>query len=79
MTKIGNLDEIKHIIHISSKNEPRCELCEHNHISENLYNIDFAVNHYIDKHGYKLLHIGSENLRDEEGNLLTHSAAIVGK
>ena len=75
----GNLDEIKKIIHISSANEPSCEFCNTNHIYERLYNIDYAVNHYIEKHGYKLLHIGSEMHRDDEGNLLTHTVAVVGK
>lgn len=79
MASQKNLDDIKKIIHISTEHEPFCEFCKYQHNYEKLYDIDFAVNHYIEKHGYKLLHLGSETNFDTEGNLLTSTVAIVGK
>jgi len=37
------------------------------------------VNHYINDHAYKLLHVGQETFTDAEGNLCQKTVAIVGK
>jgi len=79
MTSQKNFEDIKHIIHITSRYEPSCEFCGERYNREKLYNIDHAVNHYIEKHGYKLLHLGPETNIDKKGNFLNCTVAVVGK
>ncbi|OAP49027.1 hypothetical protein ATB98_27265 [Sinorhizobium saheli] len=38
-----------------------------------------AINHYIDAHEYKLLHVGAETTRSSEGDLWHSTVAILGK
>jgi len=38
-----------------------------------------SINHYMDKHEYKLLHIGSECDTDTEGKPCHHTVAVLGK
>jgi hypothetical protein len=33
----------------------------------------------MDKHGYKLLHVGGENDQDNEGKSIQHTVAVLGK
>ncbi|MBA7561066.1 hypothetical protein ES708_02701 [subsurface metagenome] len=72
------LDNIKHIIHVSTINIGLCEFfregCE-----QNFHTFDFAVNHYIEKHGYKLLHIGPETHQKETGDIFNCTVAVLGK
>jgi hypothetical protein len=79
MTSQKNLDDIKHIIHITTWHEPFCEFCEDQHSRKRLHSLDFAVNHYIEKHGYKLLYLGQETNIDQQGNFLNCTVAVVGK
>ena len=67
MTSHKNLEDIKHIIHITTRHEPFCEFCGGQDYREKLYDLDNAVNHYIEKHGYKLLHLGPETNIDKRG------------
>lgn len=47
---------IKHTAHISS-NRQWCEICRIDLRTD----IGTGINHFIDKHGYELLHVGSES------------------
>jgi hypothetical protein len=68
--------DFKHIVHISTNITTSCEHCSTPIASENLAD---NVNHYMDKHGYKLLHVGGENDQDNEGKSIQHTVAVLGK
>jgi hypothetical protein len=67
---------IKHVVHISSSVGQACEHC-----NENIGSDRFAesVNHYIEKHSYRLLHVGTETDRDDEGHPWQQTVAVLGK
>ncbi len=73
----SNLYEgIGHVVHISTNVTTGCEHCRHR-IGGN----EFAqsVNHYINEHGYRLLHVGSESSDDDEGRLWNFTVAVLGQ
>lgn len=41
--------------------------------------LDEVSNHYLHKHSYKLLFIGSETGRDNDNNLITHTIMFLGQ
>ena len=67
---------ISHVVQISTNIEKGCEHCQYFEKSD-----EFAtsINHYIEKHGYRLLHIGTETTRDYEEKLCYISVALLGK
>jgi hypothetical protein len=67
---------ISHVVHISTNIEKPCEHC-HFHLKSDKF--AESINHYIEQHGYKLLHIGTETVQDYEGKLCHTSVAILGK
>jgi len=66
---------IKHVVHIHTNYPTNCEHCsasfEANRFAE-------SMNHYVEQHGYKLLHVGSETA-NFEGNHWYFSVATLGK
>jgi len=66
---------ISHIVHISNDEGKSCEHCSFG-IGNNLAK---SVNHYINDHEYKLLHVGQETSRDMAGNPHQLTVAILGK
>ena len=70
------MKDTKHIVHISTDVGKHCEHCN---IPVGIERFAHSVNHYIEQHGYKLLHVGMEAGRDGEGNLCHFTVAIVGK
>ena len=40
---------------------------------------EVKVNHYLQEHGYKLLHVGQETSNDMDGNPWQETVAILGK
>lgn len=78
MTSKKNLEDIKHIIHISSNDEPCCKICEDGW-SRKLHDFEYAINHYIEEHGYTLLYIGNEtNKNKNTGEILDCTVAVLG-
>ena len=68
---------IKHIVEVSTNIGRHCEHCTK---MMGLDNFTESVNHYIDEHGYKLLHVGTETGRNSDDGSPWHStAAILGK
>jgi len=62
-------DNIKHTIQLFSHcYSVGCEVCGEN-VRENMNEEDLSVpiNHYIQKHGYKLLHVGPYTSEGDEG------------
>ena len=66
---------IKHVVHISTNSLGASKHCQERIGS------DFAesVNHYVQKHGYKVLHVGAEWSADMDGKSCHHTIAVVGK
>jgi len=67
--------DISHIVHISTDEGIRCEHCDFR-IGTN--NFAESVNHYINKHKYKLLHMGQETSQ-KDGNPFQLTVATLGK
>lgn len=67
---------ISHVVHISTNISKSCEHCKEFIDSEEL---GTSINHYIDKHGYKLLHVGTETIHDMDGKPWHTTVAVVGK
>ena len=77
MTTQNIYEDIEHIVHISTNMESSCQICGERQTDPEYF--EKLVNHYLEKHGYKLLHIGSEWERDAEGKSCHHTVAVVGK
>lgn len=67
---------INHVIHVSTNIGTSCEHCNFN---IGLDNFAESINHYIEQHGYKLLHTGTETSHDMSGNPWHSSVALLGK
>lgn len=75
MTTQNYYEDVKHVVQISTDTMTGCEHC-----NEKIGHERFAesINHYIEQHGYKLLHVGTETTHGDEGPW--HSTvAILGK
>jgi hypothetical protein len=70
-----NYKGIKHVVRISTNYSDKCEHCNESFLEGSFAP---AINHYIEKHDYKLLHIGTET-EYFEGNNHFWSVAILGK
>lgn len=66
---------VNHVVEISTDKMGGCEHCS-TRIGE-----DFAgsINHYIDRHGYKLLHVGTVTSRNDRGEPWHSMVAVMGK
>jgi hypothetical protein len=67
---------IKHVVHVSTNTLSTCEHCD---TKIGLEKFDESINHYIEQHGYKLLHVGTETSHDTEGKPWNSSVALLGK
>jgi hypothetical protein len=67
---------IKTIIRLDTTSSMKCEHC-----SEWVGGVDFSesVTHYIQEHGYKLLHVGSETIDDGDGGPWHMTVVVLGK
>jgi hypothetical protein len=74
MTTQNIYEGIGHIIHISTNCVGSCKDCD-----KLFNNFEESVNHFLKKHEYKLLHIGSETDSDLDGNPYHQTVAVVGK
>ena len=70
----GAYEGIKHIVHIGNRTK-RCDLCMKKLRADELQE---GVNHYLNEHGYKLLHVGTETISDARGDKYHTTVAIVG-
>ncbi len=71
-----DIKETKHTIYLSSNVEGLCKICG---CKINDYDgLSGKINHFIEEHGYKLLHIGQETSLDHKGNPWQSTVAIVG-
>jgi hypothetical protein len=68
---------VKHVVDISTNISKGCEEC-----SKQIGGPDSlaeSINHYIEKHGYRLLHVGTETIDGPDSAPWHTSAAVVGK
>ena len=75
MTTQNYYEDVKHVVHVSSDEGKSCEHCDFRFGSD----IAESINHYIDDHSYKLLHVGQETSRDNMGNPFQITVALLGK
>lgn len=66
----------QHIVHISTNIGKRCEHCPSQVGGEHFAE---SVNHYVEQHGYEVLHIGTETIPDANGGPWHTTVAVVGK
>ncbi len=67
---------IKHVVYISTDIGTGCEHCR---ASIGLERYAESINHYIEQHGYRLLHVGQETGHDSDGKPWHKTVAVVGK
>lgn len=67
----------EHIVHISTDVSMGCEHCHFNIGGPN--NLAESVNHYVEKHGYKILHIGTETISGPRDEAWHTTVAVLGK
>lgn len=77
MTTQNYYEGIQHVVFISTDVEQSCEHCTER-VGGNRY-FGESINHYIEQHGYKLLHVGSETTRDDAGTPWHTTVSVVGK
>ncbi len=75
-TSYGN---VKHVVYISTDISDLCNHCNYNIGSDGYRGFQNSINHYINDHGYQLLHVGSETGTDSNGNPFNSTVAVVGK
>ena len=56
--------DIRHVVHIATNVSTGCEHCVHSIGGERFAE---SVHHYVEAHGYRLLHIGQETENGPEG------------
>lgn len=76
MTTENYYKGIKHVVTISTDESLTCDECK-SELERN--NVSGALNHYIEQHGYKILHIGQQTSKDNEGHIFHLTVALVGK
>jgi hypothetical protein len=73
---------VQHVVHISTNISASCEHCSKSvggYPGDGEHSLAESINHYIEKHGYKLLHVGTETSRDLDGNSWHSTVAVLGK
>ena len=76
MTLQEHYEGVQHVVYVSTSIGTSCEHCNesvgHDRFPE-------SVNHYINQHGYKLLHVGTETSYDSDGKPWHSTIAVLGK
>ncbi len=73
------MQETKQIIRVSTNISRGCPECHNAGLVGGHDNFESGVNHLIQQHGYRLLHVGSEWDNDREGKTVHHTVAVLGK
>lgn len=70
------MEDAKGVVTVSTNIGQKCDECDY--WVDGAEKFDEGVNHYIQEHGYKLLHVGSQTSHADDG--LWHSTvAVLGK
>jgi hypothetical protein len=71
-----SLRNMKHIVRVSSNVIEKCAHCGEV-IGGDVF-FDASINHYMNAHGYKLLHVGAETTTDRDDRTWHTTVAILG-
>jgi hypothetical protein len=74
---VGPYAGIRHVIYLSTNSSARCEFCEE---AFGFMSLEVAkgINHLLQNHGCRLLHVGTETSHDDEGKPWHSTVAILG-
>lgn len=76
MVAIG---DVKHTVQVSSDVGHKCEHCDESvGASRDSGNIASSINHYIQQHGYRLLHVGTLTTENDRGDTWHTTVAVLG-
>lgn len=75
MSTTFKISDTKKVIYVSSDANQPCPLCRQ-HL--NAGDIARSINHILDSHQYKLLHIGTETTDDADGRPWLKTVAVLG-
>jgi len=64
------------VVHISTNVGQPCEHCAE---QTGLDRLAESINHFLERHGYKLLHVGMETTHDSDGKPWHSTVGVVGK
>ncbi len=70
------MQDISSIVRISTNEGIQCRHCT---TSIGLDKFEESVNHYIEQHGYRLLHVGMETSDSDVGSPWHSTVAVLGK
>ena len=76
MKAAKKIQDVKEIVEVSSSFWKTCKYCSALKMSED--SIEAQVNHYL-RHGLKLLHVGTESSRADDGKIWHSTVAVLGK
>ncbi|GMT46668.1 MAG: hypothetical protein IEMM0007_0234 [bacterium] len=74
MTTENYYKGIENIMQITPESVQSCEAC-----NERPNDFADAVNHYLNMHGYKLLHVGTQSSKTDHGEVVHDVIAVLGK
>jgi hypothetical protein len=77
MTTQNLYDGIRHVVRVTTESSRAS--CEHCHHEQGGLDFPASINHYIEQHGYRLLHVGTETTDDKNGNPWHCTIAVLGK
>ena len=64
------------IVHLSTDVGRTCPCCKS---MLQLGDLEGSVNHMLQKHSYRLFHIGTESGKASDGTVVHHTVAVLGK
>lgn len=70
------MEDAKGVVTVSTNIGTGCKECDM--FIDGTNDFDGGVNHYIQEHGYKLLHVGTETSHGDEG-YWSSTVAVLGK
>ena len=76
-----DIRDVKHVIEITSSNVAPCLICQSEPLRVepgSLTSIAERVNHYIEAHGFRLLHVGQQSSWDRNGQQWQSTVAVLG-
>lgn len=77
---MSDFDDIKHLIGLSSDAHVPCQECDQLRSGDDfsVATLVMAANHYVNEHGYRILHIGEETATDHRGRHQHNTVIVLG-
>jgi hypothetical protein len=72
------MENVTRTTQVSSSIGRACEHCNDLNASRSSDDISDSVNHYIQSHGYHLLHVGTQTSHDSDGKPWHSTIAVLG-